>query len=879
MDATMRATCPTCQSALKIPAEWAGQPVKCKKCGAVVRTKARTGEPANGADPAQFDFAAQAAAEPFPLPAPAAEPQPAAPPGAAAFAELTPLSTAPRYNPFEESQPAPTPLVMYDPHTGQPLPPGYPYPYPYPYPMPGYPAAGYPYPYPPGYPAPMPPGYPYPMPPGYPPPAAGEAPPPGYPYPYPMPAQPPMPGAGPAPAYPPPAQPPAYPQPAYPQPAPAPVARPAAPLSLDPDPVPVSSEFKPAEDVVTHRARGRYARSAGPNKLFWVAFSLCLTLGLVLVFGFAGKYIGKKVGNPVVAGPPEEHKGQPGTPGGSGTTGTNNPRPPGGIAASSGPTPRRLLFIHVSNYLFLNPLTHCAGEGESKGPDLTRQFATRLAYEWRIPNAGENNQVFIVSDTAQQDPRAPFKNVLMGAYESFFQTSRPQDRIVVYFGGHVLARTKGDKPTVYLVPMEGDPDDPESLIPLDEFYAKFAACPATQKVVIWDVARFNPERGRQRPGSEPMTEAVAKALSAPPAGVQAVLTCQTGENALEFNGFRPDGGVRGRSIAGSNFLDAITFVTDKKATAKSLGPNDPFPVEEWAAAVGKRTEDVAKLADGGPKQTVKVAGTRPEPLVAFDEKEAFAKRFDLPTPPKGVAPAEIAEIDRILALPNFKNDGEGFKLGDFPFPEEAMKAFRADVTLDEIMKPDNREKYLFRVTVVESLEQIRKLWGKGANSLRTEFTDKTSDAIKKKILEEQLFPAEAIPKLEMLMIRLEAVEGMKGTEPKLWQAHYDYTVAQVKARLAFMHEYNLALGSIRTDVLPPLDPKKGEDGYKLIATEKMKVKKEAKLAEEAKETFTKMIEDYKGTPWAIVAKQNKAVSLGLAWKPFSKSDPEKDKEK
>src|SRR3954465_10685652 len=41
MDATVRAVCPSCQAALRIPAQWVGQAVKCKKCGAQVRVKAK----------------------------------------------------------------------------------------------------------------------------------------------------------------------------------------------------------------------------------------------------------------------------------------------------------------------------------------------------------------------------------------------------------------------------------------------------------------------------------------------------------------------------------------------------------------------------------------------------------------------------------------------------------------------------------------------------------------------------------------------------------------------------------------------------------------------------------------------------------------------
>ena len=49
----------------------------------------------------------------------------------------------------------------------------------------------------------------------------------------------------------------------------------------------------------------------------------------------------------------------------------------------------------------------------------------------------------------------------------------------------------------------------------------------------------------------------------------------------------------------------------------------------------------------------------------------------------------------------------------------------------------------------------------------------------------------------------------------------------------------------------------------------MKVKKEAKYAEEAKELFDKIVIEYRGSPWAIQAKRDRTLSLGLAWQPFN----------
>src|SRR5438067_1078229 len=64
MDSTVRATCPTCRSSLRIPAEWVGQAVRCKKCGAVVRSKPKADAPAGlpPADVFELDDAPQPAA-------------------------------------------------------------------------------------------------------------------------------------------------------------------------------------------------------------------------------------------------------------------------------------------------------------------------------------------------------------------------------------------------------------------------------------------------------------------------------------------------------------------------------------------------------------------------------------------------------------------------------------------------------------------------------------------------------------------------------------------------------------------------------------------------------------------------------------------------
>lgn len=795
MDATIRATCPKCQSALRIPAQWAGQPVKCKKCGSVVRTKPTAAPPPAGTTPTALDPTGTNG-HPAPAYGPAPQPSP--------FSELGPAAPVPIYNPFED-QPASPDTNGYATPTATGMPPGYPHPYPAP-------AAGYPYPVPPGYVPPT--GYPYPVPQGYPQPVA----------------------------YPTAAYPPAQPQPA----------------SL-PDLADDGGEFKPSEATTAYRGRGRYRRGSGNSKYVWIGVSLLLTAGLIGGGVYAAKHIVPKRGE---NGQGDGNSTDPK----NGQQVANGEGGKGGLLANAGPPPRRMLFIHISNYLYLNPLTSSQVDGKSRGPDTTRPAAMRLSYELRIPRDKNNDQLFLLSDTASPpENRLPMKSVLTGIYEKFFDTTRAQDRILVYFGGHVRAMDG----KVYLVPIEGDPDEPSSLIPLDDFYTKLKACPATQKAVIWDVCRFNPERGRQRPGSEPMTEEIATALSAVPPGVQAVITCQPGENALEFYNEQPEGPTK-PAVVGSNFLAATRYVANNNRSGnKPSGPDDPIPIDEWASALGKRVNEVTSTSPAKTKQTVKVVGSPPANLVAFNKDDPPAPRFEYPPSPKSASPTEVAAIASELALPGIKNDDGESGIANFPFPAEALAPYKADVPVSEIMA--NKDKYPLRVAVLDAYATIRDVWAKNGGKLREQFGGKTTDEAKKEILAEQIFPAEAIPRLERAIVLLEAVEPMRTAEPKRWQAHYDYALAQCKARLAFMHEYNLALGNIRTEVLPPLDAKKGQNGYKLVATEKMKVKKEAKYADEAKELFDKIVTGYKGSPWAILAKRERVLSLGLAWQPVNLS--------
>jgi hypothetical protein len=599
-------------------------------------------------------------------------------------------------------------------------------------------------------------------------------------------------------------------------------------------------------------------RGGGPAKMIWVAVCLLLTGGIVTGAIYGAKYVNATYGKKGKETASNEDKGARGTP----TPGSNK----------TGAWPRRMLFIHISKYMFLNPLT----AGQNGGEDRTKGSAIRLANEWNVPfdpKDNERNQLYILSDTARPDnPKMmdiqnPMKPVVMGAYEQFFATSRAQDRIVMYFGGHALE-----------IDGKADIDDAEqTLIPVTDVYDKLKVCRATQRIVIWDVCRYNPQRGRQRPGSEPMSESLYGSLKAAPPGVEVIITCQPGENALEFFNLQVDAGATASTAkyAGSAFLEAMKYVAAKntRQSGKQPTPSDPIALADWSAAVAKRVTDMATSPIVGLKQTMKLEGKTPANWTPYNPDEPIAKRFDFPQPPKGTSPAEIAAIVNEFNVPSIKLDLIDAGLGALPFRDEIMKDYKADVSIDMILK--DQEQYKFQAKTLEVYNKIRQMWTvtsgvTGGPQMRDDFKAPVNDALKTEIKKEQDFWAIGVAELELLNAEIDSLMPLRDTQNKRWQAHYDYARATLKARLAFMNEYNKLMGDVLTETLPPLDEKLGQDRYKLVSAEKLKSKKEVQaIAAEAREAYDKVITEHKGTPWAIQAKRDKAFSLGLNWQPIS----------
>src|SRR5262245_26531277 len=126
--------------------------------------------------------------------------------------------------------------------------------------------------------------------------------------------------------------------------------------------------------------------------------------------------------------------------------------------------PRRMLFVHVADYLYLNPLTHAA----PGGPDRVRESAARLAAGLRVPTIRGNDQLFVLSDTAAPDAPVPTKHALAKTLAAFCDTTREQDRVVIYFGAHALEKDG----KAFVVPIDGEPDVSASLLPVADVYAQ-----------------------------------------------------------------------------------------------------------------------------------------------------------------------------------------------------------------------------------------------------------------------------------------------------------------------------------------------------------------------------------------------------------------------
>lgn len=539
------------------------------------------------------------------------------------------------------------------------------------------------------------------------------------------------------------------------------------------------------------------------------------------------------------------------------------PRAPANV-----PWPRRLLAIGIHNYLYANPLS--PGDGEEHFHHVVNRLATR----WRVPT----EQTVILADVPRPapadagNPRArrataarssapgpmivpPLKGVVEKSITDFLESSRSQDRVLLLFAGHAI--DVDDQ--AYLVPLEGELAVKDSLIPLTWLYEQLEKCKARQKVLLLDVCRYDAGRGSERPGSEAMSAKLDAAVQKAPSGVQVWVSCAKEQNSVE---------VLGQPI----FLSKVFAALDPRRKTDGIQePTDSLPVEALAKTVNKATEDEVQ-GDKLGTQTPRLLGKEPSAGPPPNPAEAAPARLTVAAPalPGGSVPvAEVKTLLDEIAIPPLRLGGSTTAPLDglVPFSTRKLEDFRADYNslqqLQTEIKTDPK-KYQLRAATLDGVKVLRMCADK--LQIHEFITAPVDERRKEDFKKDQLVPATLLYELEEIKRRMDKLEETRDQEPsRRWQAHFDYIYAQILARMAFIHEYNLMLGKIRKDELPTLE--KNQSGYRLSARDKLQSKEGRDLATEAKKRLRQVAKEQKGTPWEVLAKRDQLTALGLEWQP------------
>ena len=657
--------------------------------------------------------------------------------------------------------------------------------------------------------------------------------------------------------------------------APAPIV---APMPLIEQPAaPAPSDFNPAFELAGQRytGRGTYKGPRGSGIGKWIAFGTVLVAGAaaVLIVLFKRDWFEKPAGNDPGK---EQVKNDGKDPNNPGTSSIEpvikiDPGKKPVAIVQAGPMPRRMLAISINNYLYLNELRFGANFAtkESERKDFYKAM-DRVAQGWKIPK----DQFYFVSDGPAENSKVdtghpPIKLVVEGAIDRFLGSSRPQDRVVIVFSGHAMEKD-GE---AYLVPLEGEFEDLATLIPLKQVYDKLAKCPAQEKLIIFDVCRYDPGRGTERPVFGVMTEALEKALHECPDGVSVLTSCSAGQYAHEYEYWQANvPGLYRLEHYGSVFMSLFfTAELKKAALSKLTSPDTPLPVGNLMDYLNEFVPVVVKELEKSEQKPKFTSKARKEWL-AYNKEEPLPARVDLPKPPPTAKPTEVAAMFRELDLPpvqaSIKVIDKETKLSDaFFFTEEQLRGyFEESPTFEDVQKsPEKYEKdFPLRVAVVETMMELRQL--KQAESLPQMFDSPINDARKTEITnkyQRQIAAREDI--LRSLKEKLEEVAKNRDKEKsKRWLANYDYSYAQVRLRLAYLSEYNLALGKVKLEQLPELTDK--HKGWKIAYTEKMISPKDIRdMAQEAKDALAEMVKQNPNTPWAVVARSQRGLTLGQTW--------------
>jgi len=234
---------------------------------------------------------------------------------------------------------------------------------------------------------------------------------------------------------------------------------------------------------------------------------------------------------------------------------------------------------------------------------------------------------------------------------------------------------------------------------------------------------------------------------------------------------------------------------------------------------------------------------------------------------KKLVEAIAQEIDLVPGLYVKSQDGGKVKeLPTFSAKRLAPYALEKDQTLDKERArwKANKEKYAkdfpLRAAVFEAVEATPIV------TLTMALQGPLNAKAKAAALDRQRPIGVAIFKLEQSLAQINEADEQRAKETsKRWHANFDFARLRVEGNIAFLMEYNFALGKIRSDQLPDLGP--GENGWKLGLRPKLSIteSKAKDLYKQRSKLIKKIQEDYPSTPWDYFAERESKYQLGLQW--------------
>jgi hypothetical protein len=532
---------------------------------------------------------------------------------------------------------------------------------------------------------------------------------------------------------------------------------------------------------------------------------------------------------------------------------------------------RRLLGIFVSQYLYLPTVSY---ESETAG-NARVDFGAMLTFLGRTLRIPES-QVYELSDSALGKKRiAPTRETIEQVITQFLDGSGSADSDILLFVGHEV-ELEGE---VYLAPLDGDVKNPQTLIPLSWLFKRLEACPARQKLLIVDLNRFDPVRGMGQ--ASPMSAKIEAALKQPPTGVQVWSACSAGQYSLKLREARK---YEGRPLQGGLFQSLLprTYMPGETPDSSSDGI---VPLEAMAQRVNSELAlAIPAVGLGRFKQTSFTAGSVAAPGSNGERASRSRTALSYPAWPADAVPIEMTQsiLKEIEASTAHDLPGDDVVMDSvialLPFRKSAMKPYGADAVTDEQIDAHPSD-YPIRSAIRRASASLRSHAKDDGLRLISTISSAELNAPKSQakinLTRLQRAPARRLQVLEEILADLEKASEERGKEKSpRWQAQFDLFRARMLTQYAHIYEYNAVIGMVRKDALPDLDEKNGDKGWRLVNQDTMVSGAEAKeSARSASKLYAKIIHDHPDTPWAILARREKAQPLGLTWLPTTDVTP------